>query len=314
VGDPVEKSCQLEGMLQSVEKKKQELQNELQQINVLAKGLEDDIKLQQQEPENHPVITPLHQTETVEINDENDGTAVIQLPATPPKITKLEYSPQMGLHLTQSADSTNVELGDAQIDLHTPRTPAYNHQNAILLNSPANSCPMPIDSRLEQPYIDCQSQGLPRYRVNSDDDLHGLPWGFGCGSALFGERLLEQDANSGNTMTLSFDDVLVESAGAMGVLNRARNMSASVNGGGGETAYSADSSLQSGSFDGGAVNFRTGMSGHRGLSQARKKISPLSRYRQIPMMSAHRGIPAARGAHEGRLQPRRPQGTGSDLS
>jgi len=312
VGDPLEKSCQLEGMLQSVKKKQQELQDELQQINTLASGLEDDIKLQLQEPENHPVITPLHETEKVEFNDENDRTAVIQLPATPPKISKLEYSPQTGLHSTQSTDSTNVQLGDAQIDPHTPRTPAHN-QNAILLNSPANSCPMPIGSRLEQPYIDCESQGLPRYRVNSDDDLHGLTWGFGCGSALFGERLLEQDANSGNVMTLSFDDILVDSAGAIGVANRASNMSSSVNGGGGETAYSTDSSLQSGSFDGGGVNFRTGMSGHRGLSQARKKTSPMSRYRQIPMMSAHRGIPAARGAPVG-LQPRRPQGTGSDLS
>jgi hypothetical protein len=303
-------------MLQSVTKKQQELRKELEQINLLAKGLEDDVKLQLQEPENHPVITPLHPPEAAKVNDENDEKALMKLPATPPKITKLEYPSQMGLQLTQSTDSTAVELGDAQIDPHTPRTPAQNHHNAILLHSPANSCPMPIDSRLSQPYIDCESQGLPRYRVNSDDDLHGLTWGFGCGSALFGERLLEQDANSGNVMTLSFDDMLIDATGALGVANTAANMASSINGGG-ETTYSTDSSLQSGSFDGGGgVNFRTGMSGHRGLNQARKKTSPMSRYRQIPMMSAHRGIPAARGGPGpgAGLQPRRPQGTGSDLS
>jgi hypothetical protein len=315
VGDPLEKTCRLEGMLESVQKRQQELQKELDQIYVLAKGLQNEIMLQLQEPESHPVITQSRTLEGVKVNDENDEIAGIKLPATPPGITELEYSPQVGIQLTQSSDSTAVELGEGHVDPHTPRTPAHSYHNHILLHSSAPSCPMPLNFGLEQPYFGSQSQGLPRYRVNSDDDLHGLTWGFGCGTALFGERLLEHDANTGNVMTLSFDDSLVDHAEAIGVAaSRARNMAWSVNSGGESTNGGADSSLQSGSFDGNGVNFRTGMSGHRGLNQARKKTSPMSRYRQIPMMSAHRGVPAARGAINVGLQPRRPQGTGSDLS
>ena len=318
-------------MLHSVRKKQEELLKELDQVNALAEGLEDDIRQQLEEPENHPVITPA--PEPIKVNDENDELAMMKMPATPPKINKVDYAPHVAeIQLTHSTDSTAVELGDdsgAEPRViehhhlhhqqhphtpHTPRTPAGQEEQ--LVHSPANSCPMPISNSLDHPYIDCQTQGLPRYRVNTEDDIHGLTWaGFGCGSSLFGERLLEQDANpSANIMQLSFDDILVDSGGANHARQNHHESHHSVNG---ETSYSTDnsslqgnSSLQSGSFDGGTVNFRTGMSGHTGLSLARKRNSPMSRYRQIPMMSAHRGIPAARGTHPQHaphgLQPRKP--------
>jgi hypothetical protein len=279
-------------MLQSVTRKQQELQKELDEINLLAHGLEEKIKFEQQQPEEHPVISVPKQPEPAAgANDENDESAAVSNPSTPPSYTKSDsLSPVIGLGLTASIDSTEVELGD-------PHTPAYAQQRNLLLHSPAHSCPMPNDSRLDQPYMDVQSAGLPRYRINSDDDLHGLhglTWGFGCGTTLFGERLLEHDNDSGNIMQLSFDDSLVEDGATIGAQSRGSSTAHTVTGA--ESYAQAESPLRSGSFDG-PINFRTGMSGHRGLNQTRSKASPLARPEiRMMRMSEHRGIASMRGA------------------
>jgi len=98
-------------------------------------------------------------------------------------------------------------------------------------------------------------------------------------------------------MSLSFDDGLVDAAGRGGGRSlAARTIAASAN--------LSDGTLRSGSFDG-PINFRTGMSGHTGLSLSRKKSSPMSRP-HIRMMSEHRGIAAA--AARVHLQPKRTPG------
>ena len=289
VGGPIEKSCRLEGMLRSVSREQEELQKKLDEINRLANGLKDQINFEQEQPESHPVISPLHPPEPAQgANDENDAQAATGNPSTPPGVAKTDsLSPVIGMHLTASTDSTEVELGN-------PRTPARDHQDPkVMLHSPAHSCPMPNDTRLaqlDQPFIDGQSAGLPRYRVNSDDDLHGLhglTWGFGCGTTLFGERLIEADSDNGNIMTLSFDDFVDDNA-TIGAHSRGAATLHTVAGGEGQNA---ESPLRSGSFDG--VNFRTGMSGHRGLNQSRARNSPLTRT-NFRMMSEHRGIGTTR--------------------
>jgi hypothetical protein len=288
VGGPLEKSCQLEGMLQSVERKQQELQRELDEVNRLTQGLKDKVRLEQQHPEEHPVISARQDLEEENEND-NDVSAIGLNPVTPTKMTKTDHysSPMMiGLQLTQSTDSTEVELGD-------PRTPAqYGQMNSqIVLHSPAHSCPMPLPSvnHLDQPFMDGHSTGLPRYRINSDDDLHGLTWGFGCGSTLFGERLIGHDSETTNVMALSFDDSLVEDAATIGAQSRGGLTNTSI------ATHASGDSLRSNSFE--CVNFRTGMSGHRGLTQIKKKSSPIAR-REIRMMGEHRGIANIRGKNQ----------------
>jgi hypothetical protein len=231
-----------------------------------------------------------------------------------------------GVELTHSSDSTTVELGT------TPRTPGpqlgyHSHQggpylemeggsgsqggNRQYLNSPAHSCPMPsaATARLEHPYMDGTPTGLPRYRVNSDDDLYGLGWAgaLGCGTTLFGERLLESSrhgtanilsASGNDILALSFEDhtllahattrsraaALAAAAGTTAITMAAAAGGGSVGGSG-----SIDSPLRSGgSFDG--VNFRTGMSGHRGLSAPKRDRNSVGPRRQIRMMSEHRGV------------------------
>lgn len=253
-------------------------------------------------------------------------------PTTPTKVFKGDsHSPAsdsiVGVELTHSTDSTTVELGT------TPRTPGpplgYHHEDPYLemeggstsqassggfhseqyLNSPAHSCPMPnaATAQLEHPYMDGTPTGLPRYRVNSDDDLYGLGWAgaLGCGSALFGERLIESrhgtsnilSANGNDILALSFDDnTLLAHATTR---SRAAALAAAAGGtaamagvgtsGGGNVGGSIDSPLRSGgSFDG--VNFRTGMSGHRGLNQSKRERNSGGFRRQIRMMSEHRGV------------------------
>jgi hypothetical protein len=281
-------------MLQSVERKQRELQRELDEVNRLTQGLRDKIRLEQQHPEEHPVISLRQEIE----DDENDMSGVGLNPSsTPPKMLKTDSSsPMIGLQLTQSTDSTEVELGE-------PRTPAHDDHlnNQLVLHSPAHSCPMPSVNQLDQPFMDGHSTGLPRYRINSDDDLHGLTWGFGCGTTLFGERLIGHDSDTGNIMALSFDDSLVEDNATVATAqSRGSLTNASLPAPRGLVNAHSGDSLRSGSFDG--INFRTGMSGHRGLNQINKNSSPIAR-REIRMMSSTRGIANVRGSLKRRPNP-----------
>jgi len=294
VGGPLEKSCQYEGMLRSVLRKQEELKQELDKINSLVEGLKEKIQILQEDPPDYPVISSPKEIEELQVNDENDvNSRVPNAPTTPTNQGPGDISSPVGLHLTESVSSTEVHLG---ADHLTPaqHTPPYAHY----AHSPAHSCPMP-GSHLAQPFIDGEPAGLPRYRITSDEDIHGLPWTFGCGTTLFGERLIEQECDTSNIMSLSFDDGLVDAAGRVaGRSLAARTIAAS--------GALSDGSLRSGSFDG-PINFRTGMSGHTGLSLSRKKSSPMSRP-HIRMMSEHRGIAATTRPHHN-IQQKRPPGT-----
>ena len=305
VGGPLEKSCQYEGMLKSVLRKQEELKHELNEINGLLDGLKEKIHIEQSSLPEHPVITPPKEIEAEAlVNDENDASSRLpEAPSTPTSGSPVDPSSPVGIRTTESTSSTEVNLG-----AH-PRTPAhYTPPSEAYIDSPAHSCPMPGSvlqhHGLSHPFMDGEPAGLPRYRINSDDDLHALPWTFGCGSTLFGERLIEQQCDAENVMALSFDDSLVDDQGNgagrsnVGRSLAARTIAANAN------LTPGDASLRSGSFDG-PINFRTGMSGHTGLSLSRKKSSPLSRP-HVRMMSEHRGIAATA---RNNMQPRRPSGS-----
>eukprot|EP00934_Nitzschia_sp_Nitz4_P003631 Nitzschia sp. Nitz4//scaffold35_size145790//23246//25011//NITZ4_003012-RA/size145790-augustus-gene-0.112-mRNA-1//1//CDS//3329549070//3621//frame0 len=292
VAAPQETSCQYEGMLESIQKKQQDLERELSQINLLVHGLKNKIAVEQALLPEFPVISPPKSEESPSVNDENDEQP--SSPVTPTKEEQARSSPP--LHLTASSSSTEVQLGH-------PRTPAQNTPPLAesYVHSPAHSCPMPttvLDASLAHPFMDGAPAGLPRYRVNTADDL---PWSFGCGSALFGERLIENDCDAGNMMALSFDDASLVEGGGRGAVARslaARSIQQT-------NSLGPEASLRSGSFEG-PINFRTGMSGHTGLSLSRKKSSPLSRP-HVRMMSEHRGIAATGRNHHPNAQ-RRPPG------
>ncbi|CAJ1940336.1 unnamed protein product [Cylindrotheca closterium] len=288
VGGPLEKSCRLEGMLDSVMEKRMQLQKELDEVDLLVNGLRNQIKDEQDQPEEHPVISARKESISA-LRDELDvGGGGPQTPTTPPKRSQTQ---DLLLH-SSTTDSTDVGL-----DYH--RTPEHR---PIYENSPARSCPMPstehadvTDPRLQQPFMDDQTGGLPRYRVSNDDADLGITGGllgFGCGSGLFGERLLEDGPQRNriqgiDSMLPSFDDDDQTLGGRSFMTARTTGTTGTSRG------YRP---TRTGSFDGGTVNFRTGMSGHAGLLQSKKHASPNAHNRrEVRMMSDHRGVVQARG-------------------
>jgi len=280
VGAAIEKSCQLEGLLQCVETKQRKLQRELDGITRFAEGLREEIEKAQGQQEGYPVISaPKERLRTPEVNDENDATTGVRKPKTPP-------SRQLGLRFDDATESVPEGPGHDR---------AAAHQNATnFINSPAHSCPESEPAGFDKPYMDNRSAGLPRYRMNSaDDDLHGLFWTFDCGSALFGERLIGNDTE--RVVFDGFDDSsLVDDRRNEGMPSRQAITPTGTSSG---AQTHADFPLRrGGSFDG--VNFRTGMSGHRGLTQARTNPKTTARP-QIRMMSEHRGVARVLGSGAG---------------
>jgi hypothetical protein len=337
VGGPLETSCKLEGMLQSVARKQLEVQSQLEEINRLARSLREKIVSEQMNPEQHPVISPpkyalkgkcQHLTRS---NPHRFTVFGNSHPTTPTRNrTANDSSPTSadsgGNQSTLSNTSTLVELGapvtpgppQAVVDGpflemgHGSGSGSYAGYDQYV-NSPAHSCPMPTvnaNANLSQPYIDGTPAGLPRYRVNSDDDMYGLGWAgaLGCGSSLFGERLLESSRHgTGNILNATGTDILALSFDEHSLVDNptARSRAVVLAAAAGAHTGLQDSPLRSGgSFDG--VNFRTGMSGHSGVSQSKRhrnahhaglvhsSCSTLPR-RQIRMMSEHRGVGHVRG-------------------
>jgi hypothetical protein len=301
VGGALEKSCQLEGMMESVISKEQMLQKALAEIKRLKDGLRNKIEMEQQQTPEHPVIcAPKVLEEDTFVSDENDLLAIGAHPTTPPKMSISDSSSPGALRLSQSTDSTAAEAGDR----------ANTTQHFPSVHSPAHSCPMPtyVDP-INRPFMEEASAGLPAYRVyTDDDDFHGLDLGFGCGSTLFGERLIDRDRSSDQLMSLSYDDSFVEDNNTVGGRSRSSSNTMPLPGPshGSESPGRPESPVfRTASFDNG-VNFRTGMSGHRGLNQTRKKgaSSPSAR-REVRMMSVHSGIGVSRGTNNNNNNNRR---------
>jgi hypothetical protein len=350
----LETSCKLEGMLKSVVEKQQEVQRKLIEINNLAIGLREKIILEQEQPEEIPVISQPKKSNEILVNgqlvvtgnnsDSNNNInassslpVIVQdgsHPSTPTRAFKVSHSNSPiggsgGVESITSVNSTVVELGAPMTPGPPPQTPGSflemdgNMYGNQYVHSPAHSCPM-----LDQPFLDDSSAGpgVLRYRVNSDDDMHGMGWAgiMGCGSSLFGERLIESSrietrnnnifntaSNGHDILALSYDDNSIMVHSNSHQRPRAATDAQSTRTGVVESSGSADSPLRrGGSFDG--VNFRTGMSGHRGFGLPKRERqnnestgnNNTTPQRVIRMMSQHRGAAAARGKRGVQLQRR----------
>lgn len=354
VGGPEETSCKMEGMLQSILEKQKEMQRKLDEMTQLAIGLTKQIIKEQDKPEAVPVISiPIRREVELSLSNtdesNNDAATVsshanfigtAQYPRTPTRVPQsFPGSPRSG---DPSVASTEVNLGLSPI---TPsRTQAYytGGQQGEYVNSPARSCPIPSHSadavHLNQPFLDVEapaSTGVLRYRVNNDDETSGLGWAgvLGCGTSLFGERLLESsDTGAANTIfntaTSGNNDILrlpFDQNAIMQHTNVQRRAAALAAVASGNHSYrgigllegsgSADSPLRrGGSFDGGTINFRTGMSGHSGLGKPKRDFTcdqhltyhnadgnavgfQQPRRSKMSQMSQHRGAATVRLGH-----------------
>jgi len=357
VGGPLESSCKMEGMLQSILEKEEEMKRKLHEIRNLAARLKQKIVLEQDKPEEVPVISlpPIAQKSSHSSDGELSPSGIHESkPAAIDAQTSLETGPNpttptrntcsypsspvggsAGRQSVASVDSTVVNLG---ISPKTPsQTPAYytGEPGLEFAHSPARSCPIPSineTAHLTQPFLDDEapsSTGVLRYRVNNDDETSGLGWAgvLGCGTSLFGERVLDSSDHGAatsifNTTTNRQNDLLnmpFDQNALMQRTNAQRRAAALAAVAAGPSGYqgiamlessgSADSPLRrGGSFDGGGgINFRTGMSGHSGLGKPKRDFScdqqlthgnsefNLPRRRSMMSeMSQHRGAAIAR--------------------
>ena len=230
----MENSCKMEGMLQSILEKEQEMEKKLKKLRNLSEGLKNNIILEQEKTEEVPVISaPIHKKSdeadlaASSARDGNNAAAVSihanlgtgQPPKTPTRPTSSYSRSPIGSAGLDSVASVNSTVVDINL---SPRTPAQRTGDMVgdhhggYVYSPAATCPLPstnttdLHPNLNQPFLDDDapaSTGVLRYRVNSEDDTAGLGLaGWVCGTSLFGERLMDSsDSNARNNINRNSD-------------------------------------------------------------------------------------------------------------
>ena len=260
MGGPLDEACRLEGLLDTVHSRGQDLEKTLQENLQIEEKLRRQLEESKAREPAHPVIT---EPPAPEIAPEDMAPPTPETPSTPP-VHRCMTTPDKGDH----RPNPNRE------QFYTPRTDLgrYVQGTRRAPHSPAsidNSDIMMLPS----------GPAMPRYGSSvsfEEQENHSpLGGGFGCGVALSlegAEDLIHQPRPStpNNWSRPHF-----------------------------RSAASADSSSLTpsftSSFDG--VDFRTGLSGHRGLSHARKLHNSPKPRSHIRMMGEHRGIAHVRSAH-----------------
>jgi hypothetical protein len=264
----LEKSCRLEGVLDTIVSRRKELQRELDENNKIEGNLRREIEFELQVESNYPVVAEAPKIELSPSHGKDNAAE----PITPKAITKQNDNFQTFLRTPEASPDNVLNLTGRSPDLR-------DYENTGFPFSP-NS----IDN------ADLCGPGLPGYRSRggaSFDDAYG----YGCGAVLFAPTSVLGPS----------DNDLIEGNPSSG----ARGFGTKSSGGGGarSRSHSPDAGHQhpglgptlTSSFD--TIDFRTGMSGHRGLSHTAKLTpghSPVLRGSSL-RMSEHRGIARVRG-------------------
>jgi hypothetical protein len=259
-----------------------ELQHQLEQVERLCRSLKADVsRLEAQDP-THPIISHVPVPETQE-----QSPPPRSCPGTPvPTKFDSPIPPSPTFVMTNSVDQHP-----------SPQTPCRRSHSPTDLSSPYS-----IDnSDIARRYTSLTTRGDNLSLYQNKDAASGLAHQFGCSSLLFGqigESCYDSDDEDGfadRLVGLSFDS---ENSDTGGIRPPSLTCSPSMRG-----VCAAPTSMTSphlyspprtASFD--AIDFRTGMSGHRGLTSARtadRRGVPPARRRT--MMSEHVGISRMRG-------------------
>lgn len=286
--EPLDESCRLEGLLQTIASRGKDLEGELEKNRKIEEFVQKQLEETLKEEPNHPVITEvpvIHQIYSVPSAEFLD-----QHPSTP-KSNPVE---RQDLRTPDSIDSTEVMIENRLFG--GPRELDGNQLTRLPLNTAFPTSPNSIDNS------DINAPGLLSYRRNtSSEDLNQF---IGCGAAFMtdGSHLF----GAVNASSADFiPGLALEHDGRLDAEN------ALANGDSGQGSPKLTSS-----FD--AVDFRTGLSGHRGLgnpkSKSKASSSPTPR-RQIRMMGEHRGltISSARGLTSSGPRVSRQRGAGTTL-
>jgi hypothetical protein len=232
----------------------------LEENSRIEEALRKEIEAELQIEPNHPIVTEISDSEL----DSNE-------PTTPKAITN----------------------GIEQPTLQTPHESPLTEQNPIRKSTDLSHYqigPFP-HSPNDNDGNTFRAPGLPSYRTRQASSFDESMNDYGCGAAILGNSAFQLFTLSSSVPVTStheneYNDVVAH-ANSYGNSHhyRFRSMSSDAHPDLGSTS----------SFD--AIDFRTGMSGHRGLNNATKLNSghsPTPRGSRF-MMSEHRGIARVRG-------------------
>lgn len=255
VGGPLDKSCRLEGLLDTVVSRGKGLQRTLDENTQIEESLRKQVETAAESEPSHPVIT--HAAVDDDLYFTSSST---EYPSTPTGSNRGLDQPLLrtptGDVIIMSSSSTEAEV-------------SFKPNYSVSPNSIDNS--------------DLAGAGLPSYRRNhaDDDDLDTLA--LGCGVAFFGEH----SSLFGETVSRSNNTALVDSSNNnsltdTGVARRSRTSSDPM------APWMHSAPMLTSSFD--TVDFRTGLSGHRGLTTRSKPGSSPTTRRHVRSMGHHGGI------------------------
>lgn len=275
MGGPLETVCRLEGLLDTIESRGRDLQATLDENRQIEASLRKQIEAELESDPTHPVISepPVREDILYSASKDASDTSGPRTPTFDDHSNQLLQTPEKmpsgeSLTLPASAETYPGDENRYADRASYPRSPNSIDNSELLAN------------------------GLPTYRRTvSEDDLDQLV--FGCGAAFLGRSTGLFSAN--NTSITS------DTEQEMDLLNlRPRNRAAETD----QSLMMHAAPTLTSSFDG--IDFRTGLSGHRGLTNTKSKTgsSPTPRGRQVRMMmSEHRGIARVRGPPARRDSP-----------
>jgi hypothetical protein len=277
VAGPLDSSCRLEGLLDTVVSRGKGLQRTLDENHHIEMSLRKQVEAAGETDPLHPIITEAPKRDDISLTDSTG-----MMPSTP----------------TGSQGD-----GLAQPIFGCPRTPS---RDVIIMQSASMEAEVSMTeaASASSPYsidnADLDGKGLPSYRRNTTDeyDLHELA--LGCGAAFF----------SGNAAL--FGESISKASNRMRGLALMTPETSRYNNENSRTVQSSSSldppsplwqtaPMLSSSFD--TVDFRTGLSGHRALGSSAAKSghgsSPNTRGHTL-RMSDSRGIGQVRGPLRGK--------------
>jgi hypothetical protein len=308
VGGPIETVCRLEGLLGTIEGRGLDLQATLDENRQVELSLRGQIEAELRSKPSHPVITRppdmdvwRHDVDSGSDNDDNqdriqggrDKESVVGLATTPTATSE---------HQHQHTPGGYPRTPDSRRDSGSISVPGSSDSIESRTGNVHSQSPMSIDNADLH-----RSAAIPVYRRTvSEDDIDQLV--FGCGVAFLGNgssglfsgasSILAGTAASGGDLRSEYRTtsrgVPASSASSYSsTVLAARPRSATDHLTHPPSSHDYGAPTLTSSFDG--INFRTGMSGHRGLNHvanahASSQHSPTPRYRNMRLMSEHRGI------------------------
>jgi len=272
VSGPKDACCRLEGLLDTIAGRGRDLQSTLDENRQIEENLRKQIAAELAKEPEQPIIS--EPPDYAALASENNDSEISQ-PLTPPGAGGHAYGSNAKTpeHALRARDNALILPGAIGTPRSDENRSAGNHESSPSCPRSPNS----IDN------ADIERSGIPGYRrAVSEDDLDHLA--FGCGAAL-GTSLW------GDTWSARENGNLIRSSetAANDLTNSAARLRRQAVA---DTLMMHATPTLTSSFDN--IDFRTGLSGHRGLNHASKPSpghSPTTRGRPVRfMMSAHTGI------------------------